>query len=286
MNGVINVLKPPGMSSSGAVVFLKRLLGERHVGHAGTLDTGAAGVIVVLVGRASRLSDYIMGHAKTYIAEMRLGAATDTLDSYGSVTEQRPASQVDRQRLADACAGFLGRSLQTPPDYSAVKIGGRKSYEMARRGIHVDKPPREIMVDAIDILECREGRFLLKIHCSKGTYIRTLLFDIAHAMGEVAYTSFLLRVESGSYHVRDAYTIDEIIRMTSAADFSFLLSAESAVADLPALELESAFAFALQNGQAIQQTAPWETFRLYCGGMFYGVGRCQEGTLRLKIPLY
>jgi tRNA pseudouridine55 synthase len=228
-----------------------------------------------------------MGHSKTYIAEICFGASTDTLDSYGCVTESKPTSVIDEQQLAEACTGFLGGTFQVPPDYSAVKISGRKSYELARKGISVKKEPREICVEVADVLACTgPGRFLLRVRCSKGTYVRTLISDIAHAMGEIAYTSFLLRIESGQYHVQTAYTLDEIADMAEKSDYSFLQSAESVVGELPSLELEDIYTFALENGQTIRKAPPADVFRLYCGGKFYGIGCCAGDALRLKIPLY
>ncbi len=287
MNGIINVLKPAGMSSSGVVQFLKKMLGERRVGHAGTLDMGAAGVLVVLLGRACRLSEHIMGHDKTYLAEMRLGACTDTLDSYGMLQERKRPSPVDAQTFLRACSSFLGDISQIPPDYSAVKLSGRKSYEWARKGISVKKEPRHIFVESIDLLRLMgPDRFFIRIRCSKGTYVRTLITDIAASLGELAYTAFLMRVQSGIYHVQDAYTLDEVVQKVEAKDYSFVLSAESAVLDLPEVRLEETCAFALQNGQAIPVNPPDALFRLYCGAKFYGIGCREAEVLRLKIPLY
>lgn len=288
MNGMINVLKPPGMSSSGVVVFLRRILGVRRIGHAGTLDPGAAGVLVVLAGRSTRLSDRVMNHKKTYLAEITFGVATDTLDSYGEVTERRDCS-VRRQELEAVLPEFLGKMQQVPPLYSAVKIEGRKSYELARKGLAVQKPPREVMIYGLTVREQRgENRFLLEVVCSKGTYIRTLAADLGKRLGVPACLTFLLRSASGGSDVTHAYTVDEIRAMAEQGDHSFLQPPEAALGELPALVLGGEWEFALQNGQTLVPSEPVETgeYRLYCREMFYGIGRAEEGTVRLETALY
>lgn len=288
MNGMINVLKPPGMSSSGVVVFLRRILGVRRIGHAGTLDPGAAGVLVVLAGRSTRLSDRVMNHKKTYLAEITFGVATDTLDSYGEVTERTDCS-VRRQELEAVLPEFLGKIQQVPPLYSAVKIEGRKSYELARKGLAVQKPPREVMIYGLTVREQRgENRFLLEVVCSKGTYIRTLAADLGKRLGVPACLTFLLRSASGGSDVTHAYTVDEIRAMAERGDHSFLQPPEAALGELPALVLGGEWEFALQNGQTIVTGEPVKTgeYRLYCREIFYGIGRAEEGTVRLETALY
>ena len=272
MNGVINVLKPPAMSSNGVTVFLKKTLNEKRVGHAGTLDPGAAGVLVVLLGRAARLSDYLMGHDKVYVAELHFGRRTDTLDSYGVCTAEK---QTDRTRLAErleaACQAFLGEQMQTPPAYSAIKVGGKKSYELARRGIDLPKPPRRVYISGIEVLaQTGPEQFLLRIRCSKGTYVRTLLEDIAASMGELAYTSFLMRERSGEFAVQQAWTPEEVVRA------------------LPRVHLGAEQRFAIEHGQRLRAADPLPAgqFSLYCGGTFYGVGEADQGVPKLRIPLY
>ena len=290
MNGVINVLKPPAMSSNGVTVFLKKTLNEKRVGHAGTLDPGAAGVLVVLLGRAARLSDYLMGHDKVYVAELHFGRRTDTLDSYGVCTAEK---QTDRTRLAErleaACKAFLGEQMQTPPAYSAIKVGGKKSYELARRGIDLPKPPRRVYISGIEVLvQTGPEQFLLRIRCSKGTYVRTLLEDIAASMGELAYTSFLMRERSGEFAVQQAWTLDEIAARAAQGDFSFCIPPEEVVRALPRVHLGAEQRFAIEHGQRLRAADPLPAgqFSLYCGGTFYGVGEADQGVPKLRIPLY
>jgi tRNA pseudouridine55 synthase len=290
MNGVINVLKPPAMSSNGVTVYLKKLLNEKRVGHAGTLDPGAAGVLVVLLGRTARLSDYLMGHDKIYLAEMHFGCTTDTLDSYGTVLETRmPVRKITLEGVRRACAAFVGQITQMPPAYSAIKVNGRKSYELARKGINIPKPPRNVQIYAIEVLE-QTGplQFLLRICCSKGTYVRTLVEDIAASMGELAYTSLLVREKSGDYDIQHAYTLDEIAEMAQAGDFSFCISPERVVEKLPAVHLGREQRFAIEHGQLLTADYPIPSgqFALYCDNVFYGIGIEEGGHPKLKIPLY
>ena len=286
MNGMINVLKPPGMSSSGVTVFLRRILKMKRIGHAGTLDPGAAGVLVVLLGRATRLSDYLMSHRKTYIGEICLGAKTDTLDSYGTVV-QRQDCDISEREFCSALTGFVGEIWQTPPAYSAVKIDGKKAYELARRGQEAKKPPRKIVIHHLDFIrKIGKNRFLIRVECSKGTYIRTLASDIGEALRVPASLAFLERIASGGYHAQDAYTVDEIKEMAEKSDFSFVQPPESALLELPELRLDESSQFAIENGQTIQKSAPAEQFRLYCGQRFYGIGGKEGKGIRLNIALY
>ena len=211
-NGVINVLKPSGLTSSDVVVRLKRILGQKKVGHTGTLDPGAAGVLPIVAGKATKISDYIMGGEKVYLAEVTFGAATDTLDSYGQVlhrSERQP--NVDEHTLLEATKAFIGKQWQQPPMYSAIKLNGQKMYELARKGQQIDIPKREVEIYDIELVN-RTGAYsyLLKIHCSKGTYVRTLISEIGQHLGELSYTSFLMRAQTGNFYVQDSWTLEEI----------------------------------------------------------------------------
>lgn len=287
MNGIINVLKPPGMSSSGVVVYLRRVLGEKRIGHTGTLDPGAAGVLPICVGRSTRLSEYIMDHDKTYLAEVRFGVATDTLDTYGTVT-RRQDCQISREALERVIPAFVGEILQTPPAYSAVKIGGQRAYALARKGVIVQKPPRKVCVRRLEILhQTGENRFMVRVVCSKGTYIRTLIADMGEALGVPAVMSFLLRESSGGYALADAYTLDELAEMAAHGNKAFLISPDSALEAMPAYNETNEFG--LRNGQtlACRPDTPQGDFRVYCGSLFFGVGRrIEEGGYRLAVPLY
>ncbi|MBP3940658.1 MAG: tRNA pseudouridine(55) synthase TruB [Christensenellaceae bacterium] len=285
-SGVISVLKPPGMSSGGVLGRIKFILGTKKVGHAGTLDPAAAGVLAVCVGRATRLSQYVMDHDKEYIAEIAFGCSTDTLDAEGKVTEKMECD-VTEEELLSVLPGFTGEIEQYPPMYSAIKINGRKAYDLARKGIEVEMKPRIVNILSIEYLgKTEKNHFLLKISCSKGTYIRTLLFDIAEKLGYPAHTSVLIRSNCGGTPISEAYSIEEIEEMMQAGDMQFLKSSETVLMDLPEARLRADRKKAVING--LPSTASLENgmYRLYCGNEFCGVGLQKDGEMRLSIPLY
>lgn len=295
MNGVLHAIKPPGMTSSNLVVALKRILNTKRIGHTGTLDPGACGVLSVCVGRATKVTDYLMSSQKTYIAGVRFGISTDTLDSYGKAMHVRGV-QVEERELEKACAAFIGEISQVPPMYSAIKVNGRKMYQLAREGKEVLLPARNISVYSIDLMEFNrtENSCLLKIECSKGTYIRSLCADIAGKLGTVGYVSFLLRARSGAADIAGALTLQEIEEMAGRNDFSFLEPADRALSGLDACVLED-YLFPIvttgtpidltkvKNGSLIPRGAD---LRVYCSGRFVGIGSAVENTLKIKTMIY
>ncbi len=284
MNGIINVIKPPGMTSSGIVVFLRRILGEDRVGHTGTLDPAAAGVLPICVGKSTRLSPIIMDHKKTYIAEVLFGVTTDTLDSAGAVIEKKPC-RVGEDELRKTLEDFTGELMQTPPAYSAVKIDGRTSYELARKGVIKEKPPRPITIYENSLIQqMGENRFLLRVTCSKGTYIRKLADDMARRLNTRGCLTFLLRQRSGGYVIDDGFTLDEIADMKKRGDTSFLQPPQSAVSYMPKVICKNKFA--IDHGMTLAGDYPQEGFfRVYCDGVFYGLGQAATGGYKLTMLL-
>jgi tRNA pseudouridine55 synthase len=197
--GIINVLKPPGMTSHDVVAFIRRLYGEKRVGHAGTLDPAAAGVLPIFIGRATRLLEYSADGEKSYRAEISWGYETDTGDDTGKIIFSAPCVVPDFDQLNEILHSFVGTSEQIPPMYSAVKIGGKKLYELARQGIAIDRPARTIEIRSIALKKLTDKKAIFDVTCSKGTYIRALCTDIGRKAGCPAVMSFLVRTRVGLF---------------------------------------------------------------------------------------
>lgn len=213
LEGVVNVLKPPGLTSSDVVSDIRHIFGMKRVGHTGTLDPGAAGVLPICIGRATRLFDYLVDKEKEYIGEIAFGIATDTQDSYGEAVERMDAV-VTEDMIKAVLPSFTGLQNQTAPLYSALSVGGKKMYKLAREGVEVERKVREINVPALELItQTAPNRYLVRIVCSKGTYVRTLCHDIGERIGVPAHMSFLLRTRSGAFDLDGAFTIGELREM-------------------------------------------------------------------------
>jgi tRNA pseudouridine55 synthase len=284
MDGVINFLKPPGMSSNAAVVLLRKLLNIQKIGHTGTLDPGACGVLPICVGKATRISAYMMDGKKEYVAEIAFGKSTDTGDSYGAVTEASPAEPPSDVAVINALQGFLGRITQQTPAYSAAKVEGKKRYELARRG---ETPPpqyRNVEIYEIEYLG-RTGpdahRF--RVMCGKGTYIRTLCEDIGKALGQPAYMSFLARTKCAGLEIAGAVTADELQR-GNAADR--LLPMEPFLSSLPRADASAEQRKQLFHGVSVPTTIPdFETACIFAGGELMGIGSVKDGMAKINTRL-
>jgi tRNA pseudouridine55 synthase len=214
MDGVLNLLKPPGMTSHDVVAVVRRALQTKKVGHTGTLDPGVAGVLPICVGKATRLADYIMGEDKSYRAEITFGLETATADSFGAVTVERPAGHLGRGDIAYLLPRFTGAIMQIPPMVSAVKVGGKKLYELAREGKEIERQPRPVTIHRLQLLEFIPGErpmAIVDVVCSKGTYIRTLAEDIGRALGVGAHMSHLVRTRSGPFRLEETTTMEELL---------------------------------------------------------------------------
>ncbi len=216
-HGVVNFLKPPGMTSHDAVAFVRRIYGLKRVGHTGTLDPAAAGVLPICLGQATRLVEYLQSGRKTYIAEITFGIETDTLDATGNVVSTADASHVDLDNLRQVLDGFRGTISQTPPLFSAIKRDGKKLYELAREGANeaeLDIQPREVEIYSLvvprDFTSSTRCRAMLKIECGSGTYIRSLVRDIGRALDCGATMSFLVRARNGAFDIDEAWTPEEV----------------------------------------------------------------------------
>ena len=228
MNGVILIHKEKDFTSFDVVAVVRKLTGQKKVGHTGTLDPNATGVLPVLLGTATKAQDIIPCHDKKYRADFRFGIATDTLDIWGEVIEQKP-SNVTADEIEKALRCFRGEIEQLPPMYSAVSVGGKRLYQYAREGKEVERRPRRVNVYSLELLSFDESSQsgTLDIYCSNGTYIRTIIDDLAHALGTVGVMTDLVRYEACGYPLDDCMTLDELRQRIDSGDNSFLHSVES-----------------------------------------------------------
>lgn len=277
-NGILIVDKPEGWTSQDVVSKLRGVLHERRVGHGGTLDPMATGVLPVFVGRATRAVEFFEHAEKTYEATLLLGTVTDTQDTTGTVLETRPAA-VKEAELHAVLSRFIGVQTQIPPMYSAVKIGGKKLYELARAGKEIERKPREITIFSMELLDFSENYARISVRCSKGTYIRTLCHDIGAALGCGGCMAALRRVQAGAYRLDEAVSMEEIL--ASADPQALLKSTDSLFADYPRRTLTPAQEKCCRNGAAF--TCKWDEgrYRVYSrAGEFLALSEAADGKLK------
>ena len=282
MNGILLIDKAEGWTSSDVVIKLKGVLRERRVGHSGTLDPMATGLLAVFVGRATRAVEFAEAHDKRYTAGLRLGVTTDTQDVTGTVLRSCPAN-VAEDELKAVLTRFTGELEQIPPMYSAIKINGQKLYDIARRGGEVERRPRHISVSGISVVGRSGNDFVLDISCSKGTYIRTLCNDIGDALGCGGCMSSLRRTAAGDFSVSQAYTIDEVVAAAAAGEAGkLLLPTDSLFAALPRCTAGAQDERRIKNGNEIKTPALADgDYRVYSdSGEFLMLGRAENGRMR------
>lgn len=258
--GFLNIDKPTGMTSHDVVARLRRGLKLKKVGHAGTLDPMATGVLIVCLGAATRLSEYVMGHRKRYRAVVHVGVETDTYDAEGEITRQVDASGLTPEQVEACLPQFVGDLQQIPPAYSAIKQSGRKLYELARAGQTVELQPRPVSIHAIEMVDWTLPTFTLEVECSAGTYIRSLAFDLGRALGIGAHLAGLVRLSSGAFKQSDAVTLDQ---MLASPDWvKYLVDPQQALADWPHVDLDSAEEREILFGRRILQRSAFEDEQL------------------------
>lgn len=220
LNGLINVLKPPGMTSHDVIYFIRKTLHVKKAGHTGTLDPGVAGVLPVCVGRATKIIEYLNEDIKVYRAELTLGRSTDTQDGFGRTVSLSDASSLTCEDIEKELLSFIGEQYQIPPMVSAIKHKGKKLYELARKGIEIERKPRKIHVFDIKVIRfnaigTRNPRIMFDVKCSKGTYVRTLCHDLGDKLGCGGFMSFLIRTATGRFHISSSLTLEEIWEMAA-----------------------------------------------------------------------
>ena len=239
VSGVLVVDKPIGMTSHDVVQVIRKGTGIRRAGHTGTLDPRASGVLVILIGPAVRLSEYVSASDKRYQATIRLGSSTDTYDSEGEITDSFDEIDITEEQFDEVLQDFIGEMEQVPPPYSAVKVKGRKAYEMARKGEDVDLEPRIINVYSLEVLEWAPPEAVIDVYCSSGTYVRSLANDLGKKLGTGAHLVGLRRTKSGRFTLRDAVPLRRLQEAFDAGDwYRHLIPAAEALSDWPLVELD------------------------------------------------
>ena len=252
MDGILNIDKPPGKTSFGVVAMVKRLSGERRVGHAGTLDPDATGVLPVCLGQATRIVEFLVDTTKTYRAGVELGISTDTYDASGQITQRGDPSSVDLDTLQSALASFRGAIRQTPPMFSALKHRGQPLYKLARAGISVERQSRTIKIHRLELISWQPPLATLEIECTKGTYIRALAHDLGQALGCGAYLKSLVRTRCGLFDIKDAVSLPQLEEAFRHGYWeNFLLHTDFALHDYRALVVDDAAVAAIKNGNFI-----------------------------------
>ena len=288
MDGIFNVLKPPGMTSHDVIGFLRRALNTKKIGHGGTLDPDAAGVLPVFAGTATRLLSYAMEGRKQYIAEFTLGEQRDTGDDSGTVVKTMPVPELSEAKLKEVLQSFLGKQIQLPPMYSAVKINGQKLYQLARKGVEVERKASPIEIYKLELLDAKlptesisaKYSFTEAVECSKGTYIRVLGEDIATALDTCGTMSFLLRTQVGSYLLNEAHTLQEIAENPAGCCAEPI----TAVSHLPKLELTANQAARITNGvrTTVNGTFDGQYALLGPNSEFLGIGKCVDSKVQAE----
>ena len=281
MNGILLVDKPADWTSSDVVAKLRGLLHERRIGHSGTLDPMATGLLVVFVGRATRAVEYAESQEKRYLASLRLGISTDTQDITGSRLSGT-LREISESELEKSLNLFRGDIQQIPPMYSAIKVGGKKLYEIARRGGEVERKPRPVHIRELKLLG-RDGEdWLLDVTCSKGTYIRTLCHDIGETLGCGGCMSALRRIRAGAFSIENAFTLDTIREAADQGEAErLLLPVDSLFREYPALNIDARGEARIRCGSSFSVSTAEGGYRVYGpDGAFLALGRVSGGELR------
>lgn len=281
VNGILLIDKPRGWTSHDVVGKLRGVLRQRRIGHSGTLDPMATGLLAVFIGRATRAVEFAESQEKEYLASLRLGVETDTQDITGTVL-RTCEREVSREELEQILPLFRGNIRQIPPMYSAVKVGGKKLYEIARKGGTVERTPRNVTIFRLDLLEKTDGDWQLDVVCSKGTYIRTLCQDIGQALGVGGTMSALRRVRAGRFSIEDALTLEQV---QQAADEEraeqLLLPVDTLFYEYDAVEIAAKAETRVRNGGVFSCNVPDGTYRVYAeSGEFLALARAERGECK------
>jgi len=282
--GILLLDKPRGLTSNAALSRAKRVLGIRKAGHTGALDPLATGLLPLCFGPATKVSAFLLEADKGYLADMILGQTTASGDAEGEVTDEREVPQLGPAALEAVLDEFRGPIDQVPPMYSALKHKGRRLHELARAGIEVDRKPRRVTIRRLNVVEFQPPKLVLRVECTKGTYIRSLAMDIGTRLGCGGHLGALRRESSGPFALADAVTLEALQEMDADQARALLLPADAALPQLPGVELDDDQAAAIRHGQAVSlQSCPDGLVRIYNRELFLGLGQADSsGVLRVR----
>ena len=288
MDGILIINKPKQYTSHDVVAKVKKICGEK-VGHTGTLDPIATGVLPLLLGQGTKLSKYLINHDKTYIATIQLGKKTDTLDSEGSILEERlvDGKLLNKENVQRILECQIGKQIQTPPIYSAIKVNGKKLYEYARKGVEVEIPKREIEIYNIELLDINEKDKTIefRVHCSKGTYIRTLCENIAEKLGTIGYMKELNRVQVGQFNLNQAITVEELEKNKENEKFlnQHLITVQNFFEKYPIVELKEEKLKLFLNGVQLTNNNDDGLYQIKVNNVVVGIGTIKNKLLKREI---
>lgn len=288
MDGIVIINKPKQQTSHDIVRKAKKILNEK-VGHTGTLDPNATGVLPLLIGKGTELSKYLINHDKTYIATIQLGKKTDTLDSEGSILEERivDGKLLNKENVQRVLECQIGKQIQTPPIYSAIKVNGKKLYEYARKGVEVEIPKREIEIYNIELLDINEKDKTIefRVHCSKGTYIRTLCENIAEKLGTIGYMKELNRVQVGQFNLNQAITVEELEKNKENEKFlnQHLITVQNFFEKYPIVELKEEKLKLFLNGVQLTNNNDDGLYQIKVNNVVVGIGTIKNKLLKREI---
>ncbi|WP_457641786.1 tRNA pseudouridine(55) synthase TruB [Persephonella sp.] len=287
MDGILLVDKPEGITSNYLVQKIKKHIKEKKVGHTGTLDFAATGLMIITVGKATRLTEYFQGLDKEYITTGELGKITDTYDRQGKIIEEKKCSITEKQ-LIEAVKSFIKTYPQMPPPYSSKRIRGKRAYQLAKKGIDVQLKPKEVTIYSIEILKIDLPFFTIKVHCSSGTYIRSLIKEIGDSLDCGAYVYSLRRTKVGKFSVENSLTLDQLLKMTKKEIESKLISLRDALYFLPEIILDPGFDERFLKGQRFK--VPYQlkgTVKvLDKNGLFLGIGDVKENSILQPVKVF
>ena len=291
MNGIIVINKPKGCTSHDIVYKIKKIFNEK-VGHTGTLDPMAEGVLPILIGKGTLLSKYLINHNKKYIVKLQLGIKTDTADSEGKIIEEHQVNTelLSKENITNVLNSFIGKQEQIPPIYSAIKVNGKKLYEYARKGQEVELKPRQIEIYNINLISysLEKKQLEFEVFCGKGTYIRSLCEDIAKKFGTVGYMKSLKRIKVGDFKIEDSITIDELEKNVNNEDFinNKIISIEKLFHEKNSIKLDDRKLQLFLNGVKLTQKYDDDIYKIYNkSNEFIGIGVIENQLLKRDIVL-